>query len=324
VSCPTTRDPAPPSPASISTAQQHVYVFAFVAVEWGVCAHGGACVFLVQSCIMFSREWLVVPRVTHARLLPSPYRQRSSVYMYLYLWRWSGACVDTGSHAARRQPCFRWVVAYLICFYVGEWLVACGTTCDPSPPPPVSLLTAQQRVHLFVIVEVVRGVREHRDACCTSTTMAFRGPLCVSFILCGWVACGTTCDQCLPPPVSILTAQQRVHLFVFVEVERGVCGHRGACCVVPTFLCGQFCVFFILCGWVGGLWHRVWPMPASSRLHINSAAACVFFCICRGGVGRAQAQGRMLCGVNLFCVGSFVFHLLFIYFVWVGGLWHRV
>ena len=35
-------------------------------------------------------------------------------------------------------------------------------------------------------------------------------------------------------------------------------------------------------------------MPASSRLHIDSAAARVYVCICRGGVQCVWAQGRML------------------------------
>ena len=55
-----------------------------------------------------------------------------------------------------------------------------------------------------------------------------------------------SCDPGPPPPVSISTAQQRMYVLVFVEVERGVCGHRGACCAVTTeFLVGS-CVFFFL------------------------------------------------------------------------------
>ena len=34
-------------------------------------------------------------------------------------------------------------------------------------------------------------------------------------------------------------------------------------------------------------------MLAPSRLHIDSAAACLFIDICRGGAGRVWAQGRM-------------------------------
>ena len=67
-----------------------------------MCARGRMRVFLVQLCILCSREWLVVPRVTHARLLPPLYRQRSSVCIHLYLRLWSGACGSTGAHAARR------------------------------------------------------------------------------------------------------------------------------------------------------------------------------------------------------------------------------
>jgi hypothetical protein len=54
-----------------------------------------------------------------------------------------------------------------------------------------------------------------------------------------------SCDPGPPPPVSISTAQQRVYVCIFVEVERGVCGHRGACCAVTTeFLVGS-CVFYL-------------------------------------------------------------------------------
>ncbi len=144
----------------------------------------------------------------------------------------------------------------IFCILLGE--VACRTACDPCPPPPAFKSTAQQRVYFFIFVEVKRGVCEHRGAWCTSTTMFFGGQLCVLFILLGGVACGTACDPCPPPPVSILTAQQHVHLFVFVEGERGVREHRGACCTSTTMAFGgQLCDLFMLCGWVGGLWHHV-------------------------------------------------------------------
>ncbi len=35
-------------------------------------------------------------------------------------------------------------------------------------------------------------------------------------------------------------------------------------------------------------------MPALPRLHVVSAAACVFISICGGGAGRVGARGRML------------------------------
>ncbi len=83
---------------------------------------------------------------------------------------------------------------------------------------------------------------------------------------------------------------------------------------------GQLCVLFVFM-WESGLWHRVWPMPASSRLHIDSAAACVCVYICRGGAGHVWAQGRMLCGDNHVFGGQLC--ILFV-FMWVGGVWHRV
>jgi hypothetical protein len=73
---------------------------------------------------------------------------------------------------------------------------------------------------------------------------ARRQPL---FILGGGVTCGTTCDPCPPPPVSISTAQQCVYFFVFVEVERSVCGHRGACCTSTTMFLVGSCVFHSFC-----------------------------------------------------------------------------
>ena len=44
---------------------------------------------------------------------------------------------------------------------------------------------------------------------------------------------------------------------------------------------GQLWTLCVLCAnvWVFDLWHRVWPMPASSRLHIDSAAAYACDCI---------------------------------------------
>ncbi len=158
--------------------------------------------------------------------------------------------------------------------------------CGPCLPPPVSISTVQQRMYVLIFVEVGRGVCGHRGACCTSTTMFFGGA--VVYFICFYVGetCGTVCGPRLPPPVSISTAQQRVYLFVFVEVEWSACGHRGACCASTTmFLGGQLCNFFAFM-WESGLWHHVWPMPASSRLHIDSAAAYVCAYICRGGVGR--------------------------------------
>ena len=88
-----------------------MYLFVFVEVEWGMCGHRGACCavtteFLVGCfCVYFLNvgKWLAAPRVSHARLLPPLYRQRSSVCIYLYLSGWSGVCVGTGAHAARRQ-----------------------------------------------------------------------------------------------------------------------------------------------------------------------------------------------------------------------------
>ncbi len=61
------------------------------------------------------------------------------------------------------------------------------------------------------------------------------------FILLGGVACRTACDPCPPLPALKSTAQQRMYLFIFVVVERGVCEHRGACCAVTTeVLVGSF------------------------------------------------------------------------------------
>ena len=102
------------------------------------------------------------------------------------------------------------------------------------------------------------------------------------------MACRTACAPCPSPPAFISTARQRVYLLVFVRVELSVCEHRGACCTSTTvFLVGWFfyCLFlYDMC--VSGLSHRVCPMPAVPRHHIDSAAACVSVCICRGGVGR--------------------------------------
>ena len=68
--------------------------------------------------------------------------------------------------------------------------------------------------------------------------------------------------------------------------------------------------------WVCGLWHHVCPMPTSSRLHIDSAAAYVCACICRGEAGRVWAQGRML------HVGNRVFGgqlCILLFCVWESG-----
>ncbi len=62
------------------------------------------------------------------------------------------------------------------------------------------------------------------------------------------MACGTTCDPGSAPPASIWTAQQRMCVLVFVEVERGVCGDRGACCAVTTVCWVGSCAYiFFLC-----------------------------------------------------------------------------
>ncbi len=93
-----------------------------------------------------------------------------------------------------------------------------------------------------------------RGACYTSTTMTmFSVGSCVFYLfLCGRVACGTVCDPCPPPPVSLSTAQQHVYLFVFVEVERRVCGHRGACYTSPTMFLVGSCVSMFCEGGGGG------------------------------------------------------------------------
>ena len=52
--------------------------------------------------------------------------------------------------------------------------------------------------------------------------------------------------------------------------------------------------------------HRVCPMPASSRRCIDSAAACVFICISRGGAECVGAQGRMQHVVNRVLGGLFL------------------
>jgi hypothetical protein len=43
----------------------------------------------------------------------------------------------------------------------------------------------------------------------------------------------------------MLTAQQCVYVLVFVEVGRGVCGHRGACCTLTAMFLVGSCVFFL-------------------------------------------------------------------------------
>ena len=112
--------------------------------------------------------------------------------------------------------------------------------------------------------------------------------LCILFSVCGIVACGTVCAPSPPPPALISPAQQRAYLYVFAEVEWGACEHRGACCTSATMFLVGSCVFYLFY-WGSGLSHRVRPMPASSRLHVDSAAACSFVCICRGGAGRVWA-----------------------------------
>jgi hypothetical protein len=77
------------------------------------------------------------------------------------------------------------------------------------------------------------------------TTLSF-GYLCPCFSLYLLVSLSLgSCDPGPPPPVSISTAQQRMYVLVFVEVKRGVCGHRGACCTSTTmFSGGQLFMFF--------------------------------------------------------------------------------
>jgi hypothetical protein len=115
------------------------------------------------------------------------------------------------------------------------------------------------------------------------------------------VACRTACAPCLSPPAFISTARQRLYLLVFVRVELSVCEHRGACRTSTTvFWVGWFFIVYFfnpksrnpnMC--VSGLSHRVCPMPAFPRHHIDSAVVCVSVCICRGGVECVWAQGRM-------------------------------
>lgn len=115
------------------------------------------------------------------------------------------------------------------------------------------------------------------------------------------------CDPGPSPPASILAAQQRMYVFVFVAVEWGACEDRGACCTSTPVLYGrQLCVWFVLC--------RTTCDLASYRLHIDSAAVHALFWICHGEAGSVWAQGRMLhvdngallC-VSFICVGERLF-----------------
>jgi hypothetical protein len=72
----------------------------------------------------------------------------------------------------------------------------------------------------------------------------------------------------------------------------GICGSeagrvvaRGRMLLVDDCLLGWQLWFLLVFYVVSDLWHRVWPMPASSRLHIDSAGASVFIGICGGGAG---------------------------------------
>ncbi len=120
--------------------------------------------------------------------------------------------------------------------------MAFDPTCDPCPSPPASILTEQQRMCVLVFVEVGWGVWERRGACCTSTTMLLVG----SCALCyegEWRVAPRVTHVWLPPAL-ISTAQQRMCVLVFVEVEQGLCEHRGACCTsTAMFLVGS-CAFF--------------------------------------------------------------------------------
>jgi hypothetical protein len=141
------------------------------------------------------------------------------------------------------------------------------------------------------------------------------GQLCDFICFVREVACRSTCDLGSPSPALISTAQQHVYLFVFVEVERGVRGLRGACYTSTTmFSGGQLCMFFVFMGeWL------VAPCVAHARLfrlHIDSVAAYVCAYICRGGAGRVWAQGRML-HVDNHVFWWAVVHV-FWFFVYVG------
>ena len=187
--------------------------------------------------------------------LPRPSnRQRSSVCMCLYLSRGTGACAGSGVHAARRQPCFWWAVVHFVILCVGEWLVA---PCVPHPRLPPPSYRQRSSVHIYMYLPRWSGARASTGAHAARRQPCFWWAVVYSIYFIGGVACRTVCDPCPPPPASMLTAQQRVHFFVFVEGEQGVCGHRGACCTSTTmFFGGQLCVLFFFV-WVGGLRHHL-------------------------------------------------------------------
>jgi hypothetical protein len=187
--------------------------------------------------------------------------------------------------------------------------VACGTTCDPCPPPLASISTAQQRMCVLVYVEVEPGVCEHRGACCTSTTMFLVGGCGFFSVFSGREACGTTCDPCPPSPASISTAQQRVYLFAFIVVERGVCEHRGACCTSTTVCWVGSCAFC--------LFHqgerRVAPCVTHARLlpspyrQRSSVCMCLYLSRWSGGCAHTGAHAA-------WCQPCFFEQLCFFFF----------
>ena len=123
----------------------------------------------------------------------------------------------------------------------------------------------------------------------------------------------TCVTHALPPPALQSTAQQCVYVLVFVEVERSVCGHRGACCTSATvFLVGSCAFCYFVCGRVG----LVAPCVPHPRLptpsYRQSSSVYMYMYLSRwsgacGGTG-ALAARRQPC----FLVGS----CAFIFFLW--------
>ena len=161
--------------------------------------------------------------------------------------------------------------------------------CLPRP-------SNRQRSSVCMCLYLSRGT----GACAGSGVHAARRQPCfwwavVHFvILCvgEWLVAPCVPHPRLPPP----SYRQRSSVYIYMYLSRwnGVCADTGAHAArrQPCFWCAV--VHFVFCVWDSGLWHRVCPIPASPRPHIASAAACIFICICRGGVGRVRAQGRML------------------------------
>ena len=123
--------------------------------------------------------------------------------------RWWGSC--RGRVLARRQSCF-------------TKFVTCARLLQPL-------------FHVCASGSILCGRVGHGrelERAAHGTTLSF-GYLCPCFSLYLLVSLSLgSCDPGPPPPVSISTAQQRVYVCIFVVVEQGVCGHRGACCAVTT------------------------------------------------------------------------------------------